>query len=64
MCLQCAVSKTWLHGVVTWNFGDCCSVLGNCDCCYSANNAHDIQNTLEKLFSSSCERFYSAKPSI
>ena len=28
ICLQCAVSKTWLYGVVIWNFGDCCSLLG------------------------------------
>ena len=28
---------------------------------YSANNAHDIQNNLDKLFSTDCQRFCNVK---
>ena len=28
---------------------------------YSANNAHDVQNNLEKLFPTDCQRFCNAK---
>ena len=49
VCLQRAVSKTWLYGVVvSFEILETFFSPGR----YSANNAYDIQNTLEKLFSS------------
>ena len=50
VCSQCAVSKTSLYGVVvrfeTFSLQR-----------YSANNAYDIQNISEKLFSNDCLYF-------
>ena len=58
VCLQGAVSKTWLYGVVvSFEVLDTFFSPGN----YSANNAYDIQNTLEKLFSSDYRSFCNFK---
>ena len=58
VCLQGAVSKTWLNGVVvSFEVLETFFSPGN----YSANNAYDIQNNLEKLFSSDCRRFWNVK---
>ena len=58
VCLQRAVSKTWLYCVVvSFEILETFFSPGR----YSANNAYDIQNTLEKIFSSDCRKFCNIK---
>ena len=57
VCLQSAVSKIWLYGVVvSFEILETFFSPGH----YSPNNAYDIHNTLEKL-SSDCRRFCNVK---
>ena len=58
VCLQGAVSKTWLYGIVV-SFEVLETFFSPRN--YSANNAYDTQNTLEKLFTSDCRRFWNVK---
>ena len=58
VCLQCAVSKTLLYGVVV-----CFETLKTLFSpgSYSTNNAYDIHNILEKVFFSDCQRYCNVK---